>query len=607
MTRTATDISDSLSNAKWVMVDADQDKVEIMMRRYDLPEFIARLLVSREISIDDVETFLKPSLAKNFPDPFSLKDMDKASEELAKAISQGKGIGIFADFDVDGATSTGILVRFFKEIGLDVPFYIPDRLEEGYGPNVNALQKLKEQGAEYVLICDCGTTSFEVIEQGKALGLKIFILDHHESEDKLPIADYIINPKRKDDDSNLDMLAACGVAFMLCVAVNNKLRSLSFYKEKGLKEPSLKDLMDLLALGTICDMVPLKGPNRLFVKTGFKQMGKLENEGIKALAYVSGVNEPLNVYHAGFVLGPRINAGSRIHKADLGAKILSTYDYEEAKNIAFTLNDCNAKRKDIEQDMYRQATELIEEKELYNHSLIIVGDEAWHPGLSGLVAGRIKEKYGKPTCVITFAKDDLGNLEGRGSGRSIKGINMGAIFIDAKNEGLLIKGGGHAMAAGFTIAPDKIEQFSHFVFEHANKQLEGQSAVSETQIDGLLSVNGAKLDFIKQIHEQVGPFGQENPEPLFLLSNVRLHMVDIVGKDHIKMMISDWEGGTRIKAIAFRAKDTALGEAFLKHGNNEPFHIIGHFKVNVWNDRESVELQIRDGVLAINNNLKKIA
>ena len=406
-------VDKSVMLARWMMPPAEMDIVERIARQYDLPEFIARMLAGRNVPLDRIEPFLYPTLAKDFPDPCSLASMEEAAAWLAGAIDSGRKIGVFGDFDVDGATSTAILVRFFRYLGLEVPFYIPDRLKEGYGPNIGALQSLKEQGAEIILMCDCGTTSFDVIAQGAAMGLDIVILDHHEAEEKLPAAKYVINPKRKDDISGLRMLAACGVSFMLCVALNTKLRESGFYEKRGLAEVPIKSLLDLVALGTVCDMVPLVGVNRLLVRSGFEQMAKHKNAGIKALCEVSGVSEAPNAYHAGFMLGPRINAGSRVHKAWLGAKLLSLDDAEEARNIAFTLNDCNDKRKGIEKDMLDSAYAMIEGQGLQERPVIIVGHEDWHPGLSGLVAGRIKERYGRPACVITFAKSQEGIMEGR--------------------------------------------------------------------------------------------------------------------------------------------------------------------------------------------------
>lgn len=600
MTKTYQDIEESLLQSRWVLSQMDDEAVSRMIQQHGLPEMIARLLHARGVGTDEVEGFLYPSLAKHFPDPLSLAGMGDMADMVADAVISGRKIGIFGDFDVDGATSTALLLRFFRHLGMDCPFYIPDRLSEGYGPNINALKTLKEQGAEIVIICDCGITAFDVIAQGRALGLDIIVLDHHEAEDTLPEATHVIDPKRQDDTSGLDMLAACGVTFLACVAINTALRAKDYYKSGEKTEPPLKSWLDIVALGTVCDMVPLTGANRLFVKRGFQLMANTDNAGLRALCEVSKIQNAPTVFHAGFQLGPRINAGSRVHKAYLGAQLLSTDDAEEAKNLAWTLNDCNDMRKEIQKEMLAHAKGIVEADRLDDHPIILVGHEDWHPGLSGLVAGRLKEQYGKPAVCITYATNEKGELEGRGSGRSVLGVNMGQAFIDARNEGLLLKGGGHAMAAGFTVAPDKIDEFRTFLSQHIEKQLTSAPDLPDFEIDAVMTVRGLTTDVVKIIDNHVGPFGQNNAEPVFVLPNVRLHMVDVVGKDHVRCMVSDWEGGSRIKAVAFGSKDTPLGEALLKYGISEPFHLAGHVKINEWNGRESAELHIKDAAFAMN-------
>ncbi|MCB9989230.1 MAG: single-stranded-DNA-specific exonuclease RecJ [Rhodospirillales bacterium] len=590
-------VDNSLGNARWVLPPAETALVEKIARQYDLPEIVARLLVQRGVAAESVPSFLNPTLRSDLPDPFCMAGMTAMATDVAEAIAAGRKIGVFADFDVDGATSAALLIRFMRHLGVMTPFYIPDRLAEGYGPSVKAFQALKEQGAEIVLVCDCGITSFDTVAAGREMGLEIIVFDHHEAEDTLPEASHVIDPKRRDDTSGLDMLAACGVVFMACVAINNKLRELGYYRKTGQAEPPLKDWLDIVALGTVCDMVPLVGVNRLLVRHGFAQMARTENPGILALLSVSGVNDAPTPYTAGFVLGPRINAGSRVHEADLGARLLSTDDTEEARNIAFTLNDCNAHRKEIEQQMLAEAEGMIARERLDEQPLILVGDENWHPGLSGLVAGRLKEKYGKPCVVITYAPGETGGMEGRGSGRSVPGVNMGAAFIEARNRGLLTKGGGHAMAAGFTVLPDQLEAFRDFVFDHIGGQLAGQPVISETVVDGVLSVRGAQPDFVRLLGDHVGPFGQAHPEPLFVLPQVCVQKADIVGAGHVRAMISDWEGGSWMKAMAFRAADTPMGQALL-NSNRQPLHLVGTFKLDNWGGTEKVEMHVQDAAPA---------
>lgn len=599
-------IEKSLKEARWVFPDVDMDAVAKLARAHDLPEAVARLLCSRGVAEDDVQSFLYPTLKDNFPDPFSLNDMDACAAYLAGAVQDKRSIAIFGDFDVDGATSSALLYRALKHVGIEAQIYIPERLTEGYGPNEEAFKSLKDSGAEIVLLLDCGTTSFDTVAAGRAMGLEIVIVDHHEAEEKLPDAVHVINPKRQDDTSGLGVLAAVGVTFMLCVALNAKLREAGFFAQNGIREIPLKDWLDIVALGTVCDMVPLTGVNRLLVRQGFTQSQNSTNTGLRALMDVAGVVPPVNPYMAGFVIGPRINAGSRVGKSSLGANLLSTDDIEEARNIAWTLNDCNDKRKDMQSGMERAAIEQVEAMGLDQNAVIIVDAQDGHSGLSGLVAGRLKEKYKKPACVVTYAEGQDGSNEGRGSGRSIPGIHIAKAFIDARNEGLLIKGGGHAMAGGFTIAPDKLDEFRVFMMAHIEAQMASGDINVETQIDGILTVQGAQPKLVKMLQDYVGPFGQEHPEPLFLFSNVRIVSADVVGDSHIRTMISDWEGGSRMKAMAFRALGTPLGDALLKQ-TKEPFHLAGQLKIDNWSGQERVELHIRDGAFVVQDAMRHSA
>jgi single-stranded-DNA-specific exonuclease len=588
-------IDKSVMQSRWVFPAVNDDQVHRLMQDHQLNEIVARLLVSRNVDNADVDTYLNPKLSRDFPDPFSMMGMKDFADYLSDAIIAGKKIAAFCDFDVDGSTSAAVLKRFFRHLGQDIPIYIPDRMVEGYGPNAKSLHTLKQDGADIVLMADCGTTAFDVIAQGRELGLEICVFDHHEAEDLLPVANHVINPKRKDDTSGLGMLAAVGVTFLCCVAVNTTLRARKYYEIKGIAEPSLKSWLDLVGLGTVCDMVPLTGANRLFVKEGFRQMAKGENVGLAALAAVANMKKPPTSDDAGFVLGPRINAGSRVHQSDLGAKLLSCEDAEEAKNLAWTLNDCNDKRRLIQADMLRDAVSRVEMGRLYDHPIIFVHDESWHVGLNGLVAGQLKEKYGKPACVIAFAPGMDGQLEGRGSGRSVAGFNLAALFMRAREAGLLIKGGGHAMAAGFTVTQDKIEQLHSFLRDEAARAIEqGIELISEDPVDGVATIRGMKPDFVRLLETNVGPFGMANPEPRFVLPFVKIVSADIVGESHVRLMLADIEGGARMKAIAFRAVDTPLGEALLGNKGRQAIHLMGQFHVNSWNGSESVEFHVED-------------
>lgn len=591
------DVRRSLKDSRWVFPAVEQDIVSRISQMHALPDFIARMLHIRGIAPDNVDSFLNPTLKAHFPNPLSLVGMQNFAQEMAEKIINGERIGVLADFDVDGATSAAIIIRFLRHCGLEPPVYIPGRLTEGYGPNVNALMSLKNDGAKTVIMADCGTTAFEPVLAGRNMDLDIVIFDHHEAEDSLPEANHIINPKRKDDVSGLDMLAACGVSFLSCVAVNAVLRKEKFFEKKNIPDAPMKNWIDLVALGTVCDMVPMTGPNRLFVRAGFHQMAMKTNFGIRALCEVAGLETAPDAKDAGFSLGPRINAGSRVHKSDLGAKLLSTEDMDEARSIAFVLDDCNEQRKNIQAQMMKEAVERVEASGIDKDPVIIVADKEWHPGLSGLVAGRLKERFGKPSIVVTYAENPDGVLEGRGSGRSVAGVNIADAFIGARNEGILVKGGGHAMAGGFTIIPDRLDDFKAYLYKSVQQQMESVEVSSETTIDGIASIRGAQPNFVKLVTERIGPFGPQNAEPVFALAHVRIQMSDVLKDKHVRVQMNDWEGGKRMKAMLFYGVGTKLGDALLNH-SQKTFHMAGQFKINNWQGQENVEFMISDAAHA---------
>jgi single-stranded-DNA-specific exonuclease len=591
------DVRRSLKDSRWVFPAVEQDVVSRISQAHGVPDFIARMLHLRGVGVDNVDAFLNPTLRSHFPDPFALRGMQALADELAQKIIDGETIGVLADFDVDGATSGAILTRFLRHCGIEPRLYIPDRLSEGYGPSLNALQTLKHEGATTVIMVDCGTTAFQAVEAGRNIGLDIIIFDHHEAEDSLPAANHVINPKRKDCPSGFGMLAACGVTFLSCVAVNSVLRREKFFEKNGYGEAPLKNWMDLVALGTVCDMVPMTGANRLFVRVGFEQMAARNNPGIRALCEVANIESAPTQMDAGFNLGPRINAGSRVHKSDLGARLLSTDDLDEARSIAFLLDDCNEQRKKIQSQMMKEAVDRVERYGLDKEPVIIVSDTEWHPGLSGLVAGRLKERFGKPAIVVTYATNPDGVQEGRGSGRSIAGVNMADAFIGARNEGILIKGGGHAMAGGFTVMPDRLPEFRDYLYKTIAAQMENIDATPETVIDGIATIRGAQTQFVRLVTDRIGPFGPQNVEPTFALAHVRIQMADVLKDKHIRIQMSDWEGGPRMKAMFFNGIGTKLGQALMNHGQ-ALFHMAGQFKINAWQGRESVEFMLSDAAPA---------
>lgn len=589
----------SFKGRQWLLPDLDEAQALRMAQAYGLPPLIAGLLTSRAVPFDAVEAFLNPRM-RDFPDPHRLTAMEAAAQDVAAAIMRGEKIGILADFDVDGATSAAIMTRFLKAAGQEiVPLYIPDRLSEGYGPNTRAFDVLKSQGCTWVTVLDSGITSFGPLAHAASLGLHVLVVDHHEPEQTLPVATHIVNPKRYDDTSNYNMLAACGLTFLTCVAINGALRRAGYYQQTGRSEPPLKDHLDLVALGTICDMVPMTGPNRLFVKFGFQQMAARKNPGIDAILRVGKVTDLPEPYHAGFVLGPRINAGSRVHHSDLGAQLLSTDDVDEANRLAWLLDDCNTKRRAMQKEMVTHAAARVRAYGYDQDPVIVLDDPEWHPGLVGLAAGDLKERFGKPAFVIGYADVEGGGREGRGSGRSVTGINIASALIEARQQGLLIKGGGHAMAGGLTIDPDLIKPFREFMKVNIAAQASLLSPTPRVQVDGVFGVRALTLDLAKLVHGAVAPFGAGHTEPLFVLSNVQVMSADIIGQSHVRLNVRDKDGGPTLKAVAFKAADTPLGKFLLAEARDSvaPVHLAGHVQVNSWQGRESAEFHVTDATV----------
>lgn len=587
-------VEKSLLANRWVFGVCDETVIARMVQVHGVPELVARFLATRQVGADEARAFLNPKLSTDLPDPSRLRDMDAMAGFLADAIVQGRKIGVFADFDVDGATSSAILRRYLRFVGIEAPVYIPDRQQEGYGPNINALMKLKAQGVEIVLMADCGTTAFEVLEQAANADLDVIVLDHHEAEATLPMAKYVINPKRTDDDSGLRMLAACGVCFMACIALNRALRARGFFATRA--EPPLKDMLDLVALGTVCDMVPMTGPNRLLVRAGFAQMASWKNAGMKALCEVAGQTRVPDPDLAGFVLGPRINAGSRVHQSDLGAQLLACEDYEEAMRIAWILEDCNDRRRSLQAEMLASATDKVRREGHETHDLILLSDPDWHVGLNGLVAGQIKEKFGKPACVGTFLPSMSGAIEGRGSGRSVAGINIAAALMAARAKGLLTKGGGHAMAGGYSYEPSQEDALRVFLSEHVKLQSVGgvSDMVAEEKVDGIIALRAVKTDGVKLLEDAAGPFGTDHAEPQFVIPNVRIRAPGVVGKDHVRCQISDWQGGQSFKGISWKALNNTLGKTLMEARPDDLFHILVTLRINHWQGVDRVDIVIKD-------------
>lgn len=579
----------SLTGRRWAERLADERMAIAMAQRHGLPEAICRLLAAREVDLEGVPDFLEPTLRKFLPDPSHLKDMDAAIARVVSAIRTGQRIAVFGDYDVDGATSSALLLRFLRAVGGDVGLYIPDRRKEGYGPSAAALLKLREGGANVVVTVDCGVTAHEPLAEAKRAGLDVIVIDHHQAEIALPPAVAVVDPNRVDEPSPHKQLAAVGVAFLLTVGVNRVLRGIGWYSASR-PEPDLRRWLDLVALGTVADVVPLTGLNRALVRQGLRVMADRGNAGLAALADVARLREPPGAYHLGFLLGPRVNAGGRVGQADLGARLLSSDDPHEVGALALRLDEFNAERRAIEREVLDQAIRHIERAYGAERqglpAALLVESEGWHVGVIGIVASRLVERYGRPAFVI-----GMDGEVGRGSGRSVRGVDLGAAVLAARQSGLLINGGGHAMAAGLTVARERLAALAKFLDERVAPQLGAAPAIRELGIDAALTPGGATQELVAMI-ERAGPFGAGNALPRFALTGVRVDYAQPVGDGHVRCTLVGQERG-RIEAIAFRAGQTALGPALLDHAK-PILHVAGALRLDRYNGRESVRLQIDD-------------
>lgn len=575
----------SLNGCMWRLLNADERSVQTMMQKMNLPEIVARLLVLRGLSADTADSFLYPRLKTHLPNPNTLKDMQKSAERLADAIEKGEPIGIMGDYDVDGATSTAILKMFLQSLGVQVYTFIPDR-EDGYGPNAQKMHEYKELGCSVVLTLDCGTTAYQAIETGTDLGLDVIILDHHNAEVVLPRCYGVVNPKRLDEpvDHPCHHLAACGVVFLFVIALNACLRQRGFYQDKT--EPNLMQYLDLVAFGTVCDVVHLRGVNRLLVKSGLQQFQKNQNKGIYALCQCANINEPIQAYHLGYILGPRINACGRVGKSDLGMKLLSCSDEIQASILAQELDGLNLARREIEADVMLQAIEQVE-SDTRERTFIFVKGENWHQGVVGIVAGRLKERYNLPVLVMSVEGDEV-----KGSARSVMGVDIGTIIMNAVTKGYLTRGGGHPMAAGFSLTKEQLSAFENYLSEIITAE-KLPSGPAQINVDGILDLGGVSWDLAEQL-DLLAPYGDGNNEPTFVIKNVTLGHVNLLKNGHISCALTNMSG-QRLNAIAFKVADTHLGQTFLK-GLGQKFHILGTLKKDVWNGRKKVQLQILDAM-----------
>jgi single-stranded-DNA-specific exonuclease len=557
-------------------------------QRHELPELLARILAGRNVEADAVDAFLDPTIKRAMPDPNVLTAMPEAATRIADAVTRGESIAIFGDYDVDGATSAAVLARFLRFGGVEPIIHIPDRLFEGYGPNVEAVRALAARGATLLVTVDCGTTSVEPLSEAKALGMDVVVIDHHQADEALPPAAAIVNPNRRDDLSGLGYLAAVGLVFMTVVAVNRQLRARGFWSETR-PEPDLLTFLDDVALGTVADVVPLIGLNRAFVAKGLLVLRRREQPGLVSLMDVARLSGPPEAWHLGFLLGPRINAGGRIGRADLGVRLLLETDPIEAAKIAAELDRLNRERQAIEQETLAQAEAEamaalgIEE----TGAVVITAAEGWHPGVVGLVAARLKEKFGRPAFAIALEPGGIGT----GSGRSIAGVDIGRAVRRAVAEGLLVKGGGHAMAAGVTLRKGALAQLRAFLETALSADVTTARRLSGLMIDGAVSAAGANLDLVAMI-ERAGPFGSGNPEPVIALPAHSVTYAEEVGQAHMRVRLRSADGAS-VNAIAFRAAGRKLGSALL-NSRGGPIHAAGSFAIDRYQGEERVQFRLTD-------------
>jgi single-stranded-DNA-specific exonuclease len=557
-------------------------------QRHDLPELLARILAGRNIEADAVDAFLDPTIKQAMPDPHVLTAMKEAAERIADSVIHSESMAIFGDYDVDGATSAALLTRYLRQCGIDPVIHVPDRLFEGYGPNVEAVRGLAERGASLLVCVDCGTTSIEPLAEANKLGMEVVVIDHHQADETLPDAVAIVNPNRRDDLSGLGHLAAVGLTFMTVVAVNRVLRERGFWRTDR-PEPDLLALVDDVALGTVADVVPLVGLNRAFVAKGLIALRRRERPGHVSLMDVARLSGPPEAWHLGFLLGPRINAGGRIGRADLGVRLLIENNPIEAAKIAAELDRLNRERQAIEQATLAQAEVEadaalgIEEK----GAVVVTAAEGWHPGVVGLVAARLKERFGRPAFAIALEPGGIGT----GSGRSIAGVDIGQAVRRAVTEGLLVKGGGHAMAAGVTLRKGALAPLRAFLEATLGADVEVARRSNGLMIDGALTAAAANADLVLTIG-RAGPFGSGNPEPTIALPAHTVAYAEEVGQAHIRARLKSADGSI-VNAIAFRAAGQKLGTA-LRNNRGRQVHAAGTFSIDRWQGEERVQFKITD-------------
>jgi single-stranded-DNA-specific exonuclease len=574
----------SISGKNWILRKYNHQDLIYIKDNFSLDEITSKLLSIRSIKKEEIESFLNPSIKNFLPNPDILVDMKKSTLRTVELISKKEKIGIFGDYDVDGASSTALLGNYFSHLNLDYEIYIPDRKKEGYGPSIKSFEELIKKNVKIIFTVDCGTVSFEAINYAKKKNIDVIVLDHHQSEVKLPAAYSIVNPNRLDDKSNLQYLCAAGVSFMFLVSLNRELRSINWFEKNNIKEPNLINFLDLVSLGTICDVVPLIGLNRAIVKQGLKIIKSKKNLGLKTLLDICKIESNPSVYHLGYMLGPRINAGGRVGKCSHGANLLLNKDPKKTFKLALELDQYNKERQMLEKDLLQKI--LSHTSNFMNDPVLILSGTNWHEGIIGIVAARLKDKFNKPVIIIS-----LEEKIGKASARSIVGFDIGSIILAATQEDILLKGGGHKMAGGFSIKIENIQKFRNFVFRKFKSINEDLSSERPLLLDSTISPSAVNIDFYNKV-ALLSPFGSGNPEPKFIIENMKTINGKIVGEKHIKSVLIG-KDGTTIKSIAFNAVDNELGGYLIKK-NNKTFNIAGKLSLNEWKGQSNVEFIIDD-------------
>ena len=582
----------SLSGKKWVLKKYNQEDISFIKDNYALDEITSKLLSIRKIKKEEIVSFLNPLIKNVLPNPNNLIDMQKSTLRTIKAISNNEKIAIFGDYDVDGATSTALLGNYFSKLNLDYEIYIPDRKNEGYGPSIESFKKLINKKVKIIYTVDCGTLSYGAIDYAKTNNIDVIVLDHHQSEVNLPNAFSIVNPNRFDDKSDLQYLCAAGVSFMFLISLNRELRNTNWFTQNNILEPNLIEYLDLVSLGTVCDVVPLVGLNRAIVKQGLEVIKMKKNLGIKTLLDICKIETKPSTYHLGFMLGPRINAGGRVGKCSHGANLLLNKDPKKSFKLASELDQYNKERQILEKDLLHKI--LNQTKNYSNDPVLILSGNNWHEGVIGIVAARLKDKFNKPVIIIS-TKDGLG----KASARSVVGFDIGSVIIAATQQDILLKGGGHKMAGGFSIKLENLDKLKEFVFRKFKNINMDLTSNKPLLLDSVISPSAINLDFFNKV-DLLSPFGSGNPEPKFAIKDVKMINGKIVGEKHVKSVLLG-KDGTSIKTIAFNAVDSNLGE-YLLTKNNKYFDIAGKLSLNEWKGQSNVEFIIDD--ISVNKTLK---